>query len=127
LFTYREASVVADKVEAFSGANIAIVIENSVEYCSEKVIDAIRHGCIPIYVGNQSALDSSLKSLVVSAEPSLASISAALALAKSIDHESWLELAEKALSSPDLWDRVSEHSVLERIASSIRDWANFER
>jgi len=42
---------VDDKQEAFASAPVAIVIENSADYVSEKLVDAIRGGAAPIYVG----------------------------------------------------------------------------
>lgn len=42
---------VADKNTAFAVAPLSIVIENSADYVSEKLVDAIRGGVVPLYVG----------------------------------------------------------------------------
>ena len=42
---------VADKGAAFAAAPVSLVIENSADYVSEKLVDAIRGGVVPIYVG----------------------------------------------------------------------------
>ncbi len=42
---------VEDKQEAFAAAPISVVIENSADYVSEKLIDAVRGGTAPVYVG----------------------------------------------------------------------------
>ena len=42
---------VEDKNTAFASAPVAIVIENSADYVSEKLVDAIRGGAAPVYVG----------------------------------------------------------------------------
>lgn len=41
----------SDKREALSLAPVSIVVENSPDYVSEKVIDCIRCGIVPLYVG----------------------------------------------------------------------------
>lgn len=45
--------VVDSKAEAFARAPVSIVIENCADYVSEKLIDAIRFGVVPVYVGPQ--------------------------------------------------------------------------
>lgn len=40
-----------DKVEVMSQYKVALIIENSAEYLSEKIFDAWFAGCIPVYVG----------------------------------------------------------------------------
>jgi hypothetical protein len=42
---------IADKLETGSAYQMAVVIENSATYVSEKVFDALRAGCVPVYVG----------------------------------------------------------------------------
>jgi len=42
---------VDDKQGAFAAAPISVVIENSSDYVSEKLIDAVRGGTAPVYVG----------------------------------------------------------------------------
>jgi hypothetical protein len=42
---------IPDKNKGFRLAPISIVVENSSDYVSEKVVDAIRAGVVPIYVG----------------------------------------------------------------------------
>jgi len=42
---------VEDKNTAFASAPVAVVIENSADYVSEKLVDAIRGGAAPVYVG----------------------------------------------------------------------------
>jgi hypothetical protein len=40
------------KAETYSNYKIAIVIENSLDYISEKLVDAVSAGCLTIYVGS---------------------------------------------------------------------------
>lgn len=47
----RSAIPVADKFEFLSKHKFTLVIENSLDYVSEKLIDAVIAGSIPIYVG----------------------------------------------------------------------------
>lgn len=42
---------VCDKADVVSLAPVSVVIENSPDYVSEKLIDVVRHGAVPLYVG----------------------------------------------------------------------------
>lgn len=42
---------IADKNDALENYQIALVIENSADFVSEKIFDAVRSGCLVIYVG----------------------------------------------------------------------------
>ena len=42
---------IEDKVQAYGIAPVAIVVENSADYISEKLVDALLYGVVPIYVG----------------------------------------------------------------------------
>jgi hypothetical protein len=42
---------IEDKLETGCAYQMAVVIENSATYVSEKVFDALRAGCVPVYVG----------------------------------------------------------------------------
>lgn len=60
-----------NKMDAMHSAPISIIIENSADYVSEKLIDAIRAGTIPVYVG-PNLVDYSIPedlALVPSANP----------------------------------------------------------
>lgn len=54
-YTVRVVGNVEDKYAALSKYQVAFVPENSREYVSEKLLDAVVAGCIPIYVGGNIA------------------------------------------------------------------------
>lgn len=65
---------VDDKQVAFASAPIAIVIENSADYVSEKLIDSIRGGAAPVYVGPPLARFELPESMVLTADPVATSV-----------------------------------------------------
>lgn len=48
---FLRSQMIQDKLEHASIYKVAVVVENSLELCTEKIYDAIRAGCIPVYVG----------------------------------------------------------------------------
>ena len=50
-FPENYKGITDDKLQCLEQYKYAIVIENSPDYVSEKLIDAIQAGCIPLYVG----------------------------------------------------------------------------
>lgn len=61
--------VVADKSSAFAAAPASIVIENSRDYVSEKLFDALSAGIAPIYVGPPLGLFGIPPEVAVQVEP----------------------------------------------------------
>lgn len=104
-----------DKLKTLSGYKYSLVIENSLEYCSEKLIDSLLAGTLPIYVGPN--LESFLipKDLVLTAEPSLRSILAAHEGAMRMDWGEWHKRVIEWLSAPttrDTWEAKSVNGRL---------------
>lgn len=77
------------KLETLSRYKYCLVIENSLEFCSEKLMDALLAGVMPIYVGPSLRSFSIPKELVVTAEPTISSILAAHQEALDMDWETW--------------------------------------
>ena len=69
---------IADKSTGVASAPVSVVIENSPDYVSEKLVDVIRVGRIPVYVGPN--LDEYLipSEVAIVAEPSVRSIMASI-------------------------------------------------
>lgn len=61
--------VVADKSSAFAAAPLTIVVENSRDYVSEKLFDALSGGVVPIYVGPPLGLFDIPSEVAVEVEP----------------------------------------------------------
>ena len=113
---------VDDKLQTMAHYKYALVIENSVEYMSEKLMEALFAGCIPIYVGPDPEEYGIPKELVIRAKPSLRSIREALLQAEVWNMNTFHAKLGEFLSSievRDLWDhtRVYER-LLEKIQKS---------
>jgi hypothetical protein len=96
-----------DKLETISRYKVSLVIENSAEFMSEKLIDSILAGTIPVYVGPPVEMFGIPKELVVSAEPNVLSVQAALAKAHGMRHKQWQMRAKKWILEPGVkesWD-----------------------
>jgi hypothetical protein len=105
----------SDKTEALKNYKYSIVIENSLNYMSEKLFDSLASGCIPIYIGPSLANYQIPTGLVIESEPSIESIKNSLIKADSINYEAWKKSAGEWLSSADtvkLWDKSTFFSRL---------------
>lgn len=78
-----------NKLAALSNFKVALTIENSADYMSEKLMDALLAGCIPVYVGPESSFFEIPNELVYRAEPNLESIKVNIDLALAADFEEW--------------------------------------
>jgi hypothetical protein len=78
-----------DKLETLSKYTYSVVIENSLEFMSEKLIDCLLAGTIPIYVGPPTHPFGIPQHLIFSAEPNMQSINEALVKAEESSWESW--------------------------------------
>jgi hypothetical protein len=78
-----------DKLETLSKYRYSVVIENCLEYVSEKLIDCILAGTIPVYVGPPTHPFGIPQHLIFSAEPNLESINKALIKAEECNWGAW--------------------------------------
>ncbi len=74
-----------DKAMTLSNYKVSLVIENSSEYMSEKLVDALLAGTIPVYVGPNPLLFGIPNKLFFHSEPDPESISKAISKALEID------------------------------------------
>lgn len=110
---------VTDKLKTMSAYRYALVIENSVEYMSEKLMEALFAGCIPIYIGPNPTFYGIPRGLVVCAEPNIDSIKNAFSRASNLDaaefHTRLFEFLT-ASATRDLWDHKKVYGrILEEI------------
>ena len=61
---------VEKKADAYRLSNVAIVIENSRDYVSEKLVDAVRHGRVPLYIGPPLSRFGIPKEVAIECSPS---------------------------------------------------------
>lgn len=110
---------VVDKLATMAQYKYALVIENSAEYMSEKLMESLFAGCMPIYVGPDPEIFGIPKDLVIRAQPNLRSIQEALLEAEGRNIDEFHSKLRVFLSSSevrDLWDhrRVFE-LILEKV------------
>jgi hypothetical protein len=111
---------VDDKLQTLAHYKYALVIENSAEYMSEKLMEALFAGCVPIYVGPDPEKYGIPKDLVIRAQPSLRSIQEALLQAEGWNINAFhAKLGAFLISSEvrDLWDHAR---VYERLLEIIQ-------
>ena len=97
----------------------SLVIENSMDYMSEKLFDAFLARTIPVYVGPKVNLFNIPENLVVQAEPNIQSVTEAMKLAKSIDYETWKANVERWLNDSKTKDLWLAENVFRRITTDI--------
>lgn len=107
-----------DKLETLSGFKASVVIENSLEFMSEKLLDSIMAGTIPVYVGPNVSVFGIPESLVYVAEPNCLSVGEAMKVALEADHEKWKKLAWDWLSKEQTRKTWEARSAMERIISA---------
>lgn len=91
---------IANKHSAMSDYKVALVVENSSEFLTEKLFDAWFSGCIPVYLGPPVQAFGIPEHLVVAVkEPTLRAVKDALDLALSLDREIFIQNAREFLDS----------------------------
>jgi hypothetical protein len=70
---------IPNKASAFGLSPISIVVENSSDYVSEKVVDALVHGVAPIYIGPQLSSFGIPDDVAIQVDPDPKSVVSALA------------------------------------------------
>lgn len=83
--------VCRDKIETIAEYKVCLVIENSQELVTEKLVDAWIAGCIPVYVGPDLKEHGVPDSTYIKAEPSVSSVQTAIAEALTLNHEDFHE------------------------------------
>jgi len=109
---------VGDKLETLSNYKVSLVIENSGDYFSEKLFDAIYAGCIPVYVGPSIAALGLDSNLVIQAEPNVLSISQGVEKALALPRDEWANNMLSVIRAGKFSDWNSNHSWL-KIANVV--------
>jgi hypothetical protein len=117
--TPRYQGVSFNKKETLSKYQYALVIENSLEYFSEKFFDALVSGCIPIYVGVDLTKFQIPDDFYIKAEPNLDSITEAFNEARRIDYDLWRYRALRWLEDEETKNSWSEIFFITHIKSVI--------
>jgi alpha(1,3/1,4) fucosyltransferase len=110
---------VEDKILTMEKYQISLVIENTLNYVSEKLFDSFSAGCVPVYVGPDLIKYEIPNNLYVQAQPNKESIFNAIEKAQKIDYAVWFKELEKWITSDDCKDNWSEETYLNRLKDSI--------
>ncbi len=115
---------VGDKLATMSKYKYALVIENSAEYMSEKLMEALFAGCLPIYVGPDPRDYGIPKELVVWVDPTIESIQEGLREASTLNFNHFSSGLSAFLGSnkvQELWGHSQVHTrILEEIQKKNR-------
>ena len=103
------------KLDELSKFKMTLVIENSIDYMTEKIFDAFFARSIPIYVGPPVSDFGIPTNLVIQARPDLESIRSAIEIAKNTDFELWKHELEKWLSLDSTRVKWSQEAVHDEI------------
>ncbi len=110
---------VKSKMAGMSNYKVAVIIENSQDYMSEKLFDAFFARCIPVYVGADLEPFGIPQSLYVKADPTQQSVSEAISLALSENYNEWVSRVDEFLDNPatrNKWDgKEATRKVLELV------------
>lgn len=108
-----------DKIETMSKYKVALVIENSEEFMSEKLFDAFFSGCIPVYVGPDVNLFSIPRNLVIQTRPNIGAILEGIKAAMKMDWDEHSQNVSKFIESSDVQRIWEGKSVLKELVSRI--------
>jgi len=111
---WPEMEAPLDKSKTLSRFRYCLVIENDLNYMSEKLFDALFAGCIPIYVGPPISDYGIPDDFVIQAEPSVLSIESAYERAKMLDYQDFLRKLHTWLSHSETKRAHSSEHVLSR-------------
>lgn len=117
----RSKGPVDDKLKTMAHYKYALVIENSAEYMSEKLMESLFAGCIPIYVGPDPEEFGIPRELVIRAQPSLHSIQEALREANRWDMNEFQTKLRAFLGSSDVRDQWDHTRIYEWLLEKIQN------
>ena len=107
------------KFQTLNKYKYSLVIENSLDYMSEKLFDVLLARTIPIYVGPNIELFDIPKNLVVQVEPNLNAIKEGIDVAKRMDYTAWSMELNTWLSQEKNIQKWSAKNVYENISNQI--------
>jgi hypothetical protein len=110
-----------DKILCLSKFKYALVVENSMDFISEKLFDALTAGCIPVYVGINPQKFGIPENLFFHAEPNLESILDALSLARKVNFKLWQASCKTWLESDATKSKWSSHNFSIRLTDLVFD------
>lgn len=109
----------ANKLKTLSSYNYSLVIENSMEFMSEKLFDSLFAGTYPIYVGPRLELFGIPSFVAAQASADFESVTRALESASEVDLASWRRMTLEWLQSEGIEQAWASNHVFEQIVDTI--------
>lgn len=115
-----------NKLDVYSNYKVVVAIENSADYTSEKLLDALFAGCIPVYVGPPVSSIGIPEGIVVESKATLDSLRNSISKALDIDYELWKKLTRSYLESEETVRYWSPEQIFRKISRHIHGDLDFE-
>lgn len=109
-----------DKIGLLERYKVALVIENSMDYMSEKIWDAWHAGCIPVYVGPSLESWSIPNELYIHVRPELQAIEDGIHEALTWNYENFVETLSEWVSTEDFKSSWGYEQTVRELYSKIR-------
>ena len=107
------------KFDTLSRYKYSLVIENSMDFLTEKLFDAFFARCIPVYVGPDVSKFEIPANLVVQVDPTFTSIEQGIEIAKAMDYEQWRTSLNAWLMSDSVFNKWGAASAYQAIAGEV--------
>jgi hypothetical protein len=108
-----------DKLATLSSYNYSVVIENSLDYMSEKLFDCLFAGTLPIYVGPDPREFGIPEFAAIHSKPNIESVMESINLARGINLEEWRSSVLAWLTSEGVEEMWSGPYVLRQILEKV--------
>jgi hypothetical protein len=108
-----------DKLSTLASYEYALVIENSIEYMSEKLFDSLFAGTFPIYVGPNPVDFGMPEFVAIHSSPDVESVMNAIVQARTIDLDAWRAAVLTWLKSDGVEHGWSGPFITQRIIDKI--------
>ncbi len=112
---------VEDKRAVLSMYKFCLVIENSSDFLSEKIFDALLSGCIPIYIGPDLNMYEIPSTLYLQARPNIDDIRSKINEVKKINYEEWKENLNIWLADSKTHESWSKDLFLSKIINMLQN------
>jgi len=108
-----------NKHELYSNSKYVLIIENSNNFLTEKIFDALISGCIPIYIGPKLSNFGINEGLAIQVRPDIKQICKTLNSLHLIDHSSYLKNIYDFIYSKNGIKRFDGNAVYSGVVSEI--------
>jgi hypothetical protein len=115
----KSKGVVADKLVENRNYKVSVVIENSSDYMSEKLLEAISAASIPVYVGPDVSHFGIPSGLVVQVNGDADSVRSGIEIALQMDFDDWVKRCKTWLADRQIIENWSLTSYWENIHQNL--------